>query len=357
MSIPTSSVAGHIPNYTNPPSHVSTILAVDIFWACLSTLVVFERLYARIRIARFKGADDWLMFAAWIASLMNLSVWILYANYGNGRHIWDIKPSELTPLAKTLWFVQIFYPISLTFVKLSILTFYLRLFPYEGFRRLVYFSMAFVVGICISSCFAFIFQCTPIHYSWAPPVLAEQHCIHNDVLQYAIAGLGLLSDIFILFMPIKYLWALSISWKKKLEVLCLFSLGSLACIASLIRLTTIHTVATSPDPTWEGFAISIWSSTELNLGIITASLPATKPFLKKALWWRISNSTPNSGKSDPRTSASTEVATKTDVGDHQLGHCHTLNTHHILDPPRQSNSEDQFDESAITLADDRKGEV
>lgn len=50
-----------------------------------------------------------------------------------------------------------------------------------------------------------------------------------------------------------------------------------------MRLTTIHAYYNSRDATWAAAPISIASAFEINLTIITASIPACKPFIEKYL--------------------------------------------------------------------------
>lgn len=56
------------------------------------------------------------------------------------------------------------------------------------------------------------------------------------------------------------------------------------CIASALRLQTIHAFYQGTDPTWDATDIAIWSCIEINLTIITASIPAIKPFFVKYIY-------------------------------------------------------------------------
>jgi hypothetical protein len=55
------------------------------------------------------------------------------------------------------------------------------------------------------------------------------------------------------------------------------------CIASVVRITTIHTVITSPDLTWAMGKLFIWSCCEPFIGIVCACLPTLAPFFRR--WW------------------------------------------------------------------------
>lgn len=60
--------------------------------------------------------------------------------------------------------------------------------------------------------------------------------------------------------------------------------SSRTCIASALRLQTIHAFYVGSDPTWDATDIAIWSCIEINLTIITASIPAIKPVFIKFLY-------------------------------------------------------------------------
>jgi hypothetical protein len=60
----------------------------------------------------------------------------------------------------------VFYIISVLFIKLSILLFYLRLSPYRMFRILVSIVMIVVVVYCLTGMFQIIFRCRPVAKAW-----------------------------------------------------------------------------------------------------------------------------------------------------------------------------------------------
>ena len=66
-----------------------------------------------------------------------------------------------------------------------------------------------------------------------------------------------------------------------------------ACIVSAIRLYSLYNVAVrSTDTTWGNVGAAIWSSIEVNVGIICACLPTMKALVSRALP-RLLHSTPS----------------------------------------------------------------
>ncbi|CZR66008.1 uncharacterized protein PAC_15908 [Phialocephala subalpina] len=69
--------------------------------------------------------------------------------------------------------------------------------------------------------------------------------------------------------------------KQKVALAGLFMTGTLVCIVSCIRLKTVMDLIRSPDFTWIGVENSVWSVTEVFVGIICACLSSFKPFLRR----------------------------------------------------------------------------
>ncbi|KAK6358065.1 hypothetical protein TWF730_007420 [Orbilia blumenaviensis] len=78
---------------------------------------------------------------------------------------------------------------------------------------------------------------------------------------------------------------LQVAVKKKVEIMAIFSLGLLACGASIARLFTIHNFYGTEDKTWAIVPIMTCSFLELALAIVAACLPTLKPgFVKLSNW-------------------------------------------------------------------------
>lgn len=74
---------------------------------------------------------------------------------------------------------------------------------------------------------------------------------------------------------------LQISRNRKIAVLLILLPGGFVCIASIVRITTIHTITTSTDLTWAMGQLFIWSCCEPFIGIICSCLPTLAPLFKQ----------------------------------------------------------------------------
>ena len=102
-------------------------------------------------------------------------------------------------------------------------------------------------------------------------------------------------DIWILFLPVEALLRIQRPKREKTALICIFALGALSCISSIIRLYTIRLYTEvsgillficlidtltngkqSTDKFADSTPINAWSMVEINTGIYCACLPALK---------------------------------------------------------------------------------
>ena len=113
-------------------------------------------------------------------------------------------------------------------IKVSILCFYLRIFPQRYFRRIVYATM--IGNILYGAAFIFlsIFQCTPISGAWTRWRDSDQsECMDENALGWASAAVNIFFDATILILPLPKLLKLAMPWERKLRILFVFGLGIL----------------------------------------------------------------------------------------------------------------------------------
>ncbi len=99
------------------------------------------------------------------------------------------------------------YPFGLGVIKISVLFLYQELFPSDNFRNVLFCVMGFIGAMTTACCVAFVFQCTPVHSYWVLSLWApgDRHCVNEGALAIASSTLSMVTDIFILFLPLKYL--------------------------------------------------------------------------------------------------------------------------------------------------------
>lgn len=119
--------------------------------------------------------------------------------------------------------ITVLYSSAVTFSKLSILTFYLRLSVQGPFRWTVYALIGTVTVYTIVYEFLIIFQCTPVAKFWKPTM--DGSCIGRMIPMMTLSVANALIDIVILLIPLKVVIPLKISTRQKVSLILLFGTG------------------------------------------------------------------------------------------------------------------------------------
>ena len=110
-------------------------------------------------------------------------------------------------------------------VKISLLFFYLRVFPKKSFRTTCYSVMAISAATTTSFVISATFQCTPVRYAWRKEIKGT--CINFNVESWVNAALNIIIDLIIIALPIKELHKLQLGLKQKVGMYAMFSVGGL----------------------------------------------------------------------------------------------------------------------------------
>ena len=126
------------------------------------------------------------------------------------------------------YFGEMTYDITNAVTKLSILAFYLRIFKDKNFKRSTYALMGVVSLFLLAILPGTIFQCTPISYMWTSWTgETKGHCINVYLLTWLASALNILQDVAVILLPIPHLLKLSLSQKKKAQIVAMFCVGLL----------------------------------------------------------------------------------------------------------------------------------
>ncbi|KAF3914355.1 hypothetical protein AA313_de0208997 [Arthrobotrys entomopaga] len=273
-----------------PSSLKNAILATSFSLVPLSTIIIGLRVYCRQFLLGRVRIDDWLIVLAMILTwgIATINYWQAYFN--TGIHMNDMPPpdptkSPLYTLEGTLksWYVyQIVYLFDLGIIKLSILSFYHQISAAKAYRIVIYVSMGIVVVYTIIMMFINAWECPKISDAWSAEILLQGSGSCRDLhpLYFVQASFNIFSDIFILLLPIPVLMRLQMRQNKRIALIGIFSVGSIAVIASCARVYALHVWSISQDIPYDGANILIWSQVEINAALISCSIPALKPLFK-----------------------------------------------------------------------------
>lgn len=112
--------------------------------------------------------------------------------------------------------------------KISICCFYLRIFPDRQFRTATYIVIGLNVGYLIAFVLISVFQCHPLQGAWLHwDGEGNYKCNHLNAQGWAAAIINMVLDILVMALPLRQLYYLNLSTRKKVYVMCMFGLGIL----------------------------------------------------------------------------------------------------------------------------------
>ncbi|KAI4851797.1 integral membrane protein [Aureobasidium sp. EXF-8845] len=259
-------------------SQGQTIIIISVIFGALGALALALRLFARVVVLGKIGLDDTALLAwAFIVAA------VIAVQYGMGSHMDEVMKRgtrNLESYVQTIWLSSIFYNASLGFLKSSILAFYLRLGDNQ-LKRLAQVLLVIVTCQATANVLTCIFQCTPVAASYTIELHKTAKCVNITAFYLANAALTILTDLLTYILPFRLVRKLQIPDRQKVGLGIMLGLGLFTCVSSIIRITYIPGMLFSKDSTWTISGPMYWSVIEINIGILTASIPAFKAIAKK----------------------------------------------------------------------------
>lgn len=137
--------------------------------------------------------------------------------YGFGRHLWDVNLDQMLNYTRMLIGIMVVYVWTPALTKLSLLALYHRLNPDRKIRGCIYALAVLVLGYSLAITIVAAGPCNPQTHT-------DQKCLTD--LNLFMAIINILTDFFILCLPIPMLRALMLPTKQKVLLGMVFALGS-----------------------------------------------------------------------------------------------------------------------------------
>ncbi|KAL3481340.1 hypothetical protein BJX99DRAFT_271274 [Aspergillus californicus] len=257
-----------------------TILGISGVFIVLPCVAVALRVYGR----RLKGVrldlSDYLTMGGLASAVAFASVDIsCVVNCGVGHHMDEVVEEHgMGPIVlfmKELIAIQILWAVGNSCVKLSLLSFYCRVFSFPYFILMAKATAGFIMLWALAVILGGFLLCQPFAYTW-DQTIAGGHC-GNQVLSYQITGaLNLVTDLMVLTMPMPYLWKLEMRMSQKVPLIGVFAVGLFVCVATILRLVSLS-ILDFNDLTSNITDAMIWGTIEPALGVTLACIPFMKP--------------------------------------------------------------------------------
>ncbi|KAL1968540.1 hypothetical protein VTN77DRAFT_1750 [Rasamsonia byssochlamydoides] len=102
------------------------------------------------------------------------------------------------------------------------------------------------------------------------------------------------TDLVILSLPIRPLWSIQASVRRRIGLICIITLGGCSPLVSLVRLVTLVQFGSSPDFTYPLAKLLLVSAIEIQVAIMAANAPSLKAIWRKHIVKSLGSEYPSS---------------------------------------------------------------
>ncbi|KAL8962327.1 MAG: hypothetical protein Q9193_001248 [Seirophora villosa] len=165
--------------------------------------------------------------------------------------------------------------------KLTLFLLYLRLFSVDRLTKyLVYFGMTIITPFYLGAMLVAIINCSPRTGETRFQGLDSNRCGRQRYMGFVQTVFNLISDFYLLIIPVNVVRKLQMPTRKKIEVLSLFMFGILGCMCAVINSYYRIELVRSKDRMWDAVPVIITSTFEINVGIMVACMPYLAPMMR-----------------------------------------------------------------------------
>lgn len=185
-------------------------------------------------------------------------------------------------------FCKITFYQAVSLIKISIALFIRRLATGAS-RRWRWFCDIFLIttgAYMLAALFWLVFTCYPVQAQWSLYARGATeplpHCLDTIAQGRILSSIHVAQGTVLLSAPIVILWTIQMDKAKKIRLFVVWAVGGIIVLGGLLRQVRplIHR-----DMTWDYVEVLAWTSLDLALGIVTASLPVLDGMLSNA-WHR-----------------------------------------------------------------------
>ncbi|PLB47410.1 hypothetical protein P170DRAFT_388957 [Aspergillus steynii IBT 23096] len=276
----------HVPPGT--PDRGPGLETLLIILIVLTTLMTLVRIVSKFVTRQDWWWDDLFALLALPVQLTMLALLLAWRNIGLGlpmEVVAAINPAHLVQGGKYFYVAVFFFDASISFPKMSAIFFYARVFRSNdrALRIHLWVAGSLVTGWFVSSYLTTIFQCTPIPKAWNTTLPGK--CIDQYQWYLGTAVLSCLTDFYILLLPIRRIWALQMSRRRRAYLLAAFFLTYSVILLSCGRLAaTVQVVPKlNTNITWEMPIYMYWAGLEASISIVCVNVPPATALAKRLL--------------------------------------------------------------------------
>ncbi|CAK7235048.1 hypothetical protein SBRCBS47491_009157 [Sporothrix bragantina] len=284
------------------------LAAVLISFLVLSIVSTILRCYSMGVILKRFYIEDWLAVITICFYCVYTAAGLVSVHYGVGQHVVNVTPENRVNAVLWRWIGSLLYICISTATKYVVGLFLLRICSHCRWQRITIWVLLAVVTIFnIMYLFFDIFSCHPIEHQWtryadpAPAGICNATSFAT-VTTYVAAFLNVVADWVLAVLPSYLVWQAKMERRKKISVSAVLALGSIASIATIVRIPYADGYLSTPDFLYTFTDLAIWSTLEIGIALTASSLATLTPLFRKIKFFSSSSRAGESGTRGTRPS-------------------------------------------------------
>ncbi|PYI27936.1 hypothetical protein BP00DRAFT_404037 [Aspergillus indologenus CBS 114.80] len=262
--------AAYVISETDRRGLVVVVATLFMSWMVLVSLF---RIYMRLTIIGPWGLDDLLAIFAAILGIANVGVTMEGVNEGLGSTEKHQRASQTEVAEQDLYAANILFLAGHCAAKLSVLFLLQRLGRERSYLRACQGVMVGIVLWAVVSILIVSLKC-PFRHPW----LIGQ-CASILPRWQAITVLDVITELSLLILSLYLVWPIRLTRMRKAGVIGAFGTRIGIVILSIVRQTTLNTIAHTNDLLLDISDAVILTQVLLHCSIMAATLPCLKPFV------------------------------------------------------------------------------
>ncbi|KAB5578892.1 hypothetical protein GE09DRAFT_952291 [Coniochaeta sp. 2T2.1] len=276
-------------------NRASCLIGFTSAFLALSWIFVCFRLYVRLRVVRMTGLDDLFVLLYLIFTSVASIVFMVSIQYGTGQHFLLLTVGKVRSYLRLFYVLNINLNLSATFIKLSLLCQFLRLFDKGTWAyRSSLIGLVFVTLWGLAFLVLSLFPCTVVSHAWdifAINARCWGYASQNpDLFTATLVSHNLINtifDIYITAIPFQLYFQPDVTRRTRMGLMVLLLMGATVITLSTWRIyeTIYYKGGWYPthDPTWYGPKSILLMVLEVNVASICASVPIFWPVISPFL--------------------------------------------------------------------------
>jgi len=247
---------------------------INWFVAFANILFVGTRIGMKSLRSLKLGIDDLIILLSMTMSLGIVVAVTLQTSNGLGRHEASLTAKQLEAYQKSGYSGDIFYILTMTFSKISIILLLSLITPIKVHKKFIYAVGGVIVVWGFTATFVALFQC---HVPDVWKTLGDQ-CINQTGFWLYFGIVNLLLELALVMIPSYVMQDVHMARSAKATIIACFAMRLLVVGSIITELVFRRRIRNSSDLTFDMWTVVVSTLFVQSFSIITASIPYLKPF-------------------------------------------------------------------------------